>query len=179
MPSTLASSTLYKVWRDIDAAIPLPAAVPSTRINDQIALDLVRRARSRMDKASGKGQGSDYTRITFDDGGLRGLCFAAADEVTEYFVAQGEDAKTVMVKPAAGSDHYFTVVNNGSTGNSAIVDATWKQFKEGTADKPFCLAGTLGAIRFVFGQGSEVADIYATGMTVLGQWGTYKCFMDD
>ncbi len=179
MPSTLSTSTQYKVWRDREPAIAHPAPVPSTQITDQIGLGLVRCAKSRLDQALGRGQGSDYARMTFDNSDLRGLCFVAADEITQYLVAQGEDAKTVMVKPAAGSDHYFTVVNNGNSGNSAIIDATWKQFKEGAADKPFCIAGTLGAIRFVFGGASEIVDIYTVGMSVLGQWGSYKCFLDD
>lgn len=179
MPSTLATSTQYKVWRGFEPAVARPPAVPSTKITDQVGLGLVRCAKSRLDQALGRGQGSDYARMNFDNSDLRGLCFVAADEVTQYLAAQGENAKTIMVKPAGGSDHYFTIVNNGNSGNSAIVDATWKQFMEGAADKPFCLAGTLGASRVVFGQNSEIVDIYTAGMTALGQWGSYKCFMDD
>ena len=179
MPSTLATSTHSKVWRDFDPAIAPPAPVPSTKISDQVGLGLVRCAKSRLDQARRIGQGSDYAQMTFANSDLRGLCFVAADEVTQYLQSQGENAKTIMVKPASGSDHYFTVVNNGNRGNSAIIDATWKQFREGAADKPFCLAGTLGAIRFIFGHDSEIVDIYTAGMSALGQWNSYKCFMDD
>ncbi|WP_439122218.1 hypothetical protein [Marivita sp.] len=178
MPSLLATSTVHPVWRDQDVGALMPAAVPSTRLDDAVGLALVQCAKKRMDSAMGCGGGTDYARLTFDTGGLRGLCFVAADEVARYLVAQGENAKAVMVKPAGGSDHYFTIVNNGNAQNSVVIDATWKQFQEGTADKPFCIAGKLGSIRFVFGRDSEIVDIYETGMTVLGQWDTYQCFPD-
>jgi hypothetical protein len=46
MPSTLATSTQYKVWRGFQPAVARPPAVPSTKITDQVGLGLVRCAKT-------------------------------------------------------------------------------------------------------------------------------------
>lgn len=178
MSYQLDTSPTPCLWRDQDVGNLMPDDVSSKQMDDKTGRKLLLCAKKRFDSVRGIGRGTDYSGIVVPDGDLKGLCFVAADEMARYLSAQGERAKAVRVRPAGrnGGDHYFTVVNNGNRGNSAIVDNTWYQFDECTKDKPFCLVGTLGAIRFVLGFNSNMVSMYDAGLDVLAKWDNYECF---
>ncbi len=179
MAIKLETSSLSAVWRTQDPgdAYPTTRAGPGW-LSERDAQRLVACAKKRMDMAQGRVGNADYANLVIGTSiDLKGLCFVAADEFARYFSDQGYDAKPVMVR-TGGSDHYFTVLNQGTAANSLIIDGTWRQFHTGGPQLRYCLIGTVTMLESALGvtQADQLLDMYKAGIKVVNRWKNYQCF---
>ena len=180
------SSLSAATWRATQPEIPAPGALLSAdSITDSYAQRLVARAKRRWELAMNAlipaptiSDEKSYIATACQPGGLQGFCFVAADEIARDLSTRGANTQCVHVAPiGGGADHYFTVVNKGSTMDSLIVDATWLLFAlEGF---PFCLAGTLKTVTTSLKSQPltiDLVDAYEAGLEVIRKWAAYSCF---
>ena len=180
---TLSASTLSAPWRNANPEIVPGNLLSVDSITDSWARRMVGRAKRRYELTTNPNAAAipnedTYIGTACSPGNLKGFCFVAADEIALDLTGRGASAKCVRVTPnSGGGDHYFTVVNKGSTKNSVIVDATWLQFA--MAGQPFCLVGTLDRVKASLKKmkpAIDLVDAYRAGLEAVNQWGGYSCF---
>ncbi len=179
----LATSTLGSAWRAAQPEIAAGNLLSVESISDTFARRVVARAKRRFELTTKPnppaiGDEAAYINAACQPGSLKGFCFVAADEFAMDLSARGVDAKAVRVVPKkGGGDHFFTVVNKGSSKSSLIVDGTWLQFALG--GQRFCLVGTLDKLKGTVKAAApsiDLLDAYAAGLAAVKKWTAYSCF---